>query len=260
MSSVRVASGVVLLVCLCATGCSSTPEPQPLQPPETFDWAGQPMTVSPPPVGWRREGETSGGIRGVRFVKERSVGEAIGFGDFYQLADRDRRAEIRKLADVIERADPRTFRRVLSQARPRTDSPFSSLETEVARAANTALDDASAAYFTGDVTRARGHVEAAFAAADRLHFSLDDVLGAVVFTPGRREEPGRWTTPVTRAVTIDGEPAVVADYLFYGPERQLTGREVYVVFRDHLFVGTFLGLETSAEVFDRVVASIRFPR
>ena len=63
-----------------------------LRPREAFDWSGKKISFSIPPAGWRRERETSGGIKGARFVKERSVGEAIGLGDYYILADRNRSA------------------------------------------------------------------------------------------------------------------------------------------------------------------------
>jgi len=64
----------------CGSGAGQSGAPT-LSPPETFDWIGEPISFSTPPDGWRREGETGGGVKGVRFVKERSVGEAIGLGD-----------------------------------------------------------------------------------------------------------------------------------------------------------------------------------
>ena len=80
----------MLVTAACTSTSTSAPEPPRLQPRETFDWTGQSISFSMPPTGWRREGETSGGIKGVRFVKERSVGEGIGLGDYYILADRNR--------------------------------------------------------------------------------------------------------------------------------------------------------------------------
>src|SRR6185295_9938879 len=69
-----------ILTAALVAACDSGPlAPAPSQP-ETFDWAGQQISLAPPPAGWRREGQSSGGIRGARFVKERSVGEAIGVG------------------------------------------------------------------------------------------------------------------------------------------------------------------------------------
>ena len=99
--------------------CSSSPPPPPpapagppeLRPRETFDWTGEKISFAIPPVGWRREGETSGGIKGARFVKERSVGEAIGLGDYYILADRNRSTPLESsqlsfsLGDVIDRVE-----------------------------------------------------------------------------------------------------------------------------------------------------------
>ena len=76
-----------------------------LRPREAFDWTGERISFSIPPVGWRREGETSGGIKGARFVKERSVGEGIGLGDDYILADRNRSAHIREILEKFDTYD-----------------------------------------------------------------------------------------------------------------------------------------------------------
>src|SRR5262249_37657697 len=92
------------LVLLTAPACTSTPgsagAPQ-LQPREKFDWIDEPISFSIPPAGWRREGDTSG-VKGIRFVKEQSVGEGIGLGDYYILADRNRSAFLR---DMLENFD-----------------------------------------------------------------------------------------------------------------------------------------------------------
>src|SRR5262245_56164154 len=58
------------LVVLAATACRSTPAPPAppqLLPRETFDWTGEKISFSIPPAGWRREGDSSGGVKGIRF-------------------------------------------------------------------------------------------------------------------------------------------------------------------------------------------------
>src|SRR5215831_4643845 len=98
----RLAAGVaasLALVLLTAPACTSTPGssgPPQLQPREKFDWIGEPISFSIPPAGWRREGDTSG-VKGIRFVKEQSVGEGIGLGDYYILADRNRTPYLQEL-------------------------------------------------------------------------------------------------------------------------------------------------------------------
>ena len=123
-------------VLLVGPACSSKPAPPAapvLQPPETFDWSGQKISFAMPPAGWRREGETSGGIKGVRFVKERSVGEGIGFGDYYILADRNRSTHIREILEKFDTYDYGfAWDKALREAYAYTDTPFSSLETEIA--------------------------------------------------------------------------------------------------------------------------------
>jgi hypothetical protein len=228
--------------------------------PETFDWAGHQISLAPPPAGWRREGQSSGGIRGARFVKERSVGEAIDVGDYYLLAQRLRRAKLQEIIDQFATLDGRDFQKALRKAYAFTDSPFSPLEAEVAADINAALGRATVAFRMKDRDLARAELGVALGAAERLRFTLGDVLERVVFAPERREEPPRRRVVGRREATIAGEPAVIVDYTFDTRERKLYGREAYVVHDSHLFVATFLGLEENLPVFDRVIESIRFSR
>jgi len=248
-------------VAAAACGSSRTPAaaaPQ-LSPAETFDWSGQSITFAPPSAGWRREGETSGGIKGARFVKERSVGEAIGLGDYYVLADRHRRAQLREMLDTFETYDNGfAWDKAIRGAYAHTDTPFTPLETEIAERINTEIGEAHLAFRTHDRSAARSHLEAALTEAERLHFTLDEVVNRVEFTPERRQEPERYHVLGRREATIAGEPAVIIDYTVTTPERIMTAREAYVVHNSHLFVGTFIGLPESLALFDAVVASIQF--
>jgi len=248
----------VIFTAALVAACDSGPLAPAASRPETFDWAGQQISLAPPPAGWRREGQSSGGIRGARFVKERSVGEVIGVGDYYLLANRLRRARLQEIIDQFDTFDRRDFQRALRQAYAHTDSPFTPLEAAVAEEINAALGRATAAFRMNDRARARTELGVALGAAARLRFTLGDVLDAVVFTPERRQEPQRWRVVGRREATIGGEPAVIIDYTFDTPERRLYGREVYLLHDSHLFVATFLGLERNLRVFDRVVESIRF--
>ena len=152
MRTGRLAAGLgfVLLILIGLAGapaCHSNPaprtaaEPPVLQPRETFNWTGEKISFSIPPIGWRREGETGGGIKGARFVKERSVGEAIGLGDFYILADRNRSSHIRDMLDTFDTYEFGSFAwdKALRDTYAYTDTPFSSLETEIAERVNTVL-------------------------------------------------------------------------------------------------------------------------
>ena len=196
------------------------PGPPELQPRETFDWTGEKISFSIPPVGWRREGETSGGIKGTRFVKERSVGEGIGLGDYYILADRNRSAHIREILAKFHTFDYGfAWDKALRKAYAYTDTPFSSLESEIAERVNTEVSQAGAAWRTRDRDAAKAHLEAALAEASRLSFSLDDVITRVEFTPERRQNPEWYRLLGRRETTIAGEPAVIVDYTVKVPER-----------------------------------------
>jgi hypothetical protein len=268
MSPGRFAAGLafVLLVCsgpACSSSpASSPPEPPKLQPPETFNWTGEKISFSMPPVGWRREGETSGGIKGVRFVKERSVGEGIGLGDYYILADRNRSSHIREILDKFDTFDYGfAWDKALRNAYAYTDTPFSSLETEIGERVNNEVGQASMAYRNRDRDAAKAHLEAALAESSRLQFSLDDVITRVEFKPERRQNPEYYKMLGRRETTVAGERAVVVDYTVKVPERPQTyaAREVYFVHDSHMFICTFIGLQESLAVFDAILASIEFP-
>jgi hypothetical protein len=238
------------------------PGPPELRPRETFDWTGEKISFSIPPVGWRREGETSGGIKGTRFVKERSVGEGIGLGEYYILADRNRSAHIR---DILARFhsfdDGFAWDKALRNAYAYTDTPFSTQESEIAQRVNTEVSQAGAAWRTRDRDAAKAHLEVALAEASRLSFSLDDVITRVEFTPEKRQNPEWYRLLGRRETTIAGEPAVIVDYTVKVPERlnTYTAREVYFVHNSHLFICTFIGLEESLAVFEAILATIEFP-
>jgi hypothetical protein len=243
-------------------GGTQTPEPPKLQPRETFDWTGEKISFSIPPAGWRREGETSGGIKGARFVKERSVGEAIGLGDYYVLADRNRSTHIRAILEKFETFDQGfAWDRALRDAYAYTDTPFSSLETEIAERVNHEVGEAKAAWRNSDRDAAKAHLEAALAESSRLQFSLGDAIARVEFKPERRQNPEYYQMLGRRETTIAGEPAVVVDYTVKVPERPQTysAREAYFVHNSHMFVCTFIGLQESLAVFEAILASIEFP-
>jgi len=255
-----------ILVFIGGPACSSKPAAPAapvLQPRETFDWSGEKISFSIPPVGWRREGETGGGIKGARFVKERSVGEAIGLGDYYILADRNRSSHIREILEKFDTYDYGfAWDRALREAYAYTDTPFSSLETEIAERVNSEVGEASAAYRNRDRDNAKAHLEAALAEASRLRFSLDDVISRVEFKAERKQNPEYYNLLGRRETMIAGESAVVVDYTVKVPERPQTyaAREAYFVHNSHLFICTFIGLQESLAVFEAMLASIEFPQ
>lgn len=256
----------VIAILLGGSSCNSKPAAPAapvLQPRETFDWTGEAISFSMPPIGWRREGETSGGIKGVRFVKEGSVGEGIGLGDYYILAERNRSSHIREILAKFDTYDYGfAWDRALRDAYAYTDTPFSSLESEIAGRVNDEVGQANAAYRNRDRDAAKAHLAAALAEASRLHFSLDEVISRVEFKPERKQNPEYYQALGRRETTIAGEPAVVVDYTVKVPERPqtYTAREAYFVHNSHLFICTFIGLQESLAVFDAMLASTEFAK
>ena len=255
---------------LLVIACSSNQPPQPapaeppkLQPPETFNWTGEKISFAIPPVGWRREGETGGGIKGARFVRDGSP-EAIGLGDYYVLADRNRSSHIQELLAAFDTYEygSLAWDKALRDTYAYTDTPFSALETEIAEQVNTEIGQASVAWRNRDREGAKAHLEAALAASGRLHFSLDDAIGRVEFKLEGRQNPEWYRLVGRRNTVIASEPAVVVDYTVSVPERaqSYSGREAYFVHNSHMFIATFIGFPGSVAVLDAILASTQFPQ
>jgi hypothetical protein len=222
-----------------------------LLPQEVFHWSGQPVAFRPPPEGWRREGELSGGVRGVRFVKEHGLGEAITVGELHRVGERDRAPAIRELIEEMETLDRRKLLRKALLAHSRTDDMYSEAESAVARDVNAALDRAMRAKLDNDLKLMRHELETALRAAQRLQLTLDDVLA-----PLRKD---RFASTKDRDLSIGGKPAVAFEWTMQHNGRTYHRRELYVLHRNHLFTAHFIGLDESLGLFDRVVGSIEFP-
>lgn len=259
---------VLVIVAACSSPPPPPPPPAPSGPPELraaeiFNWTGEQISFSLPPAGWRREGETGGGVKGVRWVKEKSVGEAVGIGDYYILADRNRSPHLREMLGNFDTFEPNgiAWSKAIRQAYAYTDTPFTSAETEIATTINNTVSQAGAAMRSGDRATAKAQLMTALSAAEGLRFSLADVIDRVEFKPERRQEPDKYKITGRRNAVIGSDPAVIIDYTVYVPERArtYTAREVYFVHNSHLFICTFIGLPETLAVFDAVVASIVFP-
>lgn len=95
---------------------------------------------------------------------------------------------------------------------------------------------------------------------ENRRYRLEDVVEETLFsTEG-------WPLPadsfrVSEAVpdTIAGLAVHRLDFTLNTPERQLVGREYYLLENDHLFEAAFLGLAENLPLFERMVATIVFP-
>jgi len=261
---VAVTRCIVVLTAALALGCSKQPPspppaPSSAQSPQTFDFAAQAVAFSPPPAPWEAEAELSGGIRGVRYVKRRSVGEAIGVGNYYDVSRRLRGAQIARLLDTDSNIRNLSFDQAMRDAWCATENPYSDLEAEVAAKVNAALNRVVAARRQGDYENVRRELITAQEDAERLHFTFDEVIERALFDPDASSDPARYRFVKRADTTIAGRPGIVLDYMLELREGRRYLRKAYVMHNDHLFVADFIGLETSLAEFDRVVASLSFP-
>ena len=256
VSSTRPLPHLVLAAAL-ASGCGSSSEP--LQPEETFNWVRQPITFSPPPPVWQRQGDNGGGTLGVRFILTGGGGQCIGVAAYRMLADRDRRAALK---DLIQRCDSLTQRellRELSLARPRREDPISEREAAVAAAIDAAIDQAMGHTLEGRRERVALDLESALRIASTYEPTLDELLPRIRLQPDRMQEPERWRIGYERDTTLAGHPAFASDDTLFTPERPLLYREVFWVVGGCAFKASYQGTFENLPAFYRLVDSIRFP-
>jgi hypothetical protein len=243
-----------LALALSIAGCAGPPPPA-----ETFDWAGRPIQLQPPPKDWVRSGYNEGGWIGAYFVHARSAGERILVAEHQVIARRDGRPRIAELRANYATYDEGQFREQLQLARYRTDSPLSAQEAEVAGHVNDALDRAVNASYERDSVGLNQQLSAALAEAGQLQLSLADCLQRVTFRTAEAQDPSRWKETGRRDGTVAGVPALFVDYLYKGDDREYQCRDVYFVSDNRLFTVGYLGLPTNVGVFDRLLGSIHFP-
>ena len=91
-------------------------------------------------------------------------------------------------------------------------------------------------------------------------YRLEDVVEETIFsTEG-------WPVPADSFLVSDAVPDTIAgiwayrlEFTLNTLERQLVGREYYLLENNHLFEAGFLGLPENLPLFERVVATIAFP-
>lgn len=249
----------VSCLALALAGCAH-PASEPLGSAETFSWCRQPITFSPPPPRWYREGDNGGGMLGVRFVLRGGGGQCIGVVAYRSFAERDQSAGLRRLAGRRDSLEQREFLRELSLLRPRTDDPLSDREAEAARAVNEALDRAMTDEFAGQPGFVRTDLEAAAAAAASYEMTLAEILPRVRFQAHDNAAMGiSWRTGYERDTVISGRPVFASDDTLITPERPLLYHEVVWVVNGCAFKATFQGVAENLPLFHRVVDSITFP-
>ena len=80
---------LVILLAACNSEEKRAKE-EPLLAAETFHWSEQALTFQPPPVEWRRGKYNQGGLLGVDFVHQKSVGERIYVAEYSKVGRRSK--------------------------------------------------------------------------------------------------------------------------------------------------------------------------
>ena len=237
-------------------------DPASLPAPETFTWGSQPISASPAPEGWYRDRAQSGGLRGVRFIKSRSFGEAIRIAEHYALDDRSRCAQLTELLEDLDNLDRRDFLGAIQRARFYAPDPINSYEERKVESANANLDEARAAYLAGDLRAARRGIERALRDGRDMLYRIDEVIDRVMFDPGSYDSFGEVETMPPQTGSVAGAPSVSVDYTLDSRDNGhlYYGRQVYVLENNRLFVLAFHGLEHNLPLFEAIVDSVSFPR
>ena len=232
-----------------------------LPPTEEFNWGGQPISVSPPPESWRREKEQSGGLRGARFIKTGSVGEEIRLTEHYSLAERDRCERLSALLSDLDNLDRTALNKRVQRARLYPVPPINSKEATLADAANASLDRARANFLQDQMIETRTAITQALEQAGRIHYSLNEVVDRVMFSPTSYDSFGTVEVEEPIRGELAGEPSVTVDFTLDSTERPhfYHGRQVYVLKNNRLFVLTFFGLSENLPLFDAIVETVSFP-
>jgi hypothetical protein len=237
-----------------AIGCGRNAES--LGPPETFRWVSQPITFSPPTGSWRREGDNSGGILGVRFVLTGGGGQCLSVGGYRLLADRDVRGKLERLVAARFALRARVPRKSRAPGPHGRHSPSRSRrDGGRQRRAQPRRQD----YVTQQSGFVTADLEAAVRAAASYEPTLDDVLPRVRLHPERMQEPERWRIGIARDTTLAGHPAFASDDTLITPERPLLYHQVFWVVRGCAFQAVYQGTPQNLATFDRVIDSIQFP-
>jgi hypothetical protein len=251
------AAAILVVAALSLSGCGKRPEA--LGPPETFHWVAQPISFSPPPERWRREGDNGGGMLGVRFVLTGGGGQCLSVLADRQLDERDRSGAIRALLARGQALAKREFLDSLSLARPRTDDPISDREAEAARNTSAAIDRAESDYLSGHPGFVASDLDEALRAASAWVPTLQELLPRMRLRPDRMQEPDRWRIGYEHDTTLAGVPAFASEDTLLTPERPLLYREFFWVVHGSAFKAIYQGTPENLETFARVVASIQFP-
>jgi len=237
-------------------------DPASLPPPEVFTWGSQPISASPAPEGWTRDRAQSGGLRGVRFIKERGFGEEIRIAEHYALDERSRCTQLTALLDDLDNLDRRDFLSALQRTRFYAPDPINSYEERKVESGNANLDEARAAFLADDLRGARRAIERALRDGTDMLYRMEEVVDRVMFDPASYDSFGEVETMSPQTGHVAGMPSVSVDYRLDSRDNGhlYYGRQVYVLHNNRLFVLTFHGLEHNLPVFEAIVDSVSFQR
>ena len=231
---------------------------------ETFTWHGQQPISFQPPAGWQAGRYQQGGRDGVSYVDS---GQHLAVTEYTKAGALDGCANLQGALSKFGIADNNTLQRELQSA---VRSPHSVTDTRQAKMLSSIgehVENAREALKRNDLSGAREQIDYALRTRFKYRFKLDDYLDEVMYDQKvggdlKRVEigfPEALTVGGQDAVSIDYEVDIDAQYVMQRLKKTETGREVYVMNNNRLFVLSFQGKPENMPLFERVVDSISFP-
>jgi hypothetical protein len=124
---------------------------------------------------------------------------------------------------------------------------------------NAAVDRAEADLLADRLSFVRGDIHGALDAIDAYRPSLAELLPHMRLDPAKRQNPAWWVLGSGRDTVLAGLPAYVSDDTLLAPEQKLLYRQVYWVVDGTGFQAIYQGRPDHQHVFEKMVASVRFP-
>ena len=231
---------------------------------ETFTWHGQQPISFTPPSGWQSGRYQQAGRDGVNYIHS---GQHLAVTEYTKVGALDGCANLQDALSKFGTADTRALQKDLQNA---VRSPHSVTDTKQAKmlaSLRNHVEKAQEAVGRNDLSRARQEIDYALRTRFKYRFTLDDYLDEVMFDRKAGGDLKRVAISLPDELSVGGEPAVSVDYEVdidaqYATRRVKkteSGREVYVLNNNRLFVASFQGKRENLALFENVVNSITFP-
>ena len=238
--------------------------PQSIGPAETFTWqGGQPIRFQPP-QGWQAGRYQQAGRNGVDYIRK---GQRIAVTEFTRVGALDGCARLQEVLTKLDTDSPTSLRRGLRTALYHPDQAEHPKEASLLRDVKEYVDRATKALDNRDLVAVRRQIDNGLHARARHRFLLADYLEDVRYNQTVGGDIKRVDISPPVDTIVGGEPArridyevdIKAHYVTQVVEKTETGREIYVMASNRLFVLSFQGRPENLPLFEQIVASVSFP-